>query len=159
MIAWCNAVVAGAFCSWPKQERKLVNIKRVVIFADGASRGNPGSAAIGVTIKDKRGKLITFISQRIGRATNNQAEYRAIIAALEEATKLGAKQVEIKTDSELVVKQINGEYRVKKATLKPLYQQVKQRLGSLEGFTITHIPRQQNTEADNLANKALNGHS
>ena len=135
-----------------------MNIKKVVIFADGASRGNPGSAAIGVTIKDKRGKLITFISQRIGRATNNQAEYRAIIAALEETVRLGVKQADIKMDSELVVKQINGEYRVKKATLKPLYQQVKQRLGLLEGFIITHIPRQQNTEADNLANKALNGY-
>ena len=136
-----------------------MRLKQVVIYADGASRGNPGSAAIGVTIKDKRGKLITFISQRIGRATNNQAEYRAIIAALEEAIRLGVKQVEIKTDSELVVKQINGEYRVKKVTLKPLYQQVKQLQGSLEGFTITHIPRQQNTEADKLANKALNGYS
>ena len=130
-------------------------MKKAVIFADGASRGNPGPAAIGVTIKDKRGKLITFISQRIGRATNNQAEYRAIIAALEEAIRLGVKQVDIKTDSELVVKQINGEYRVKKATLKPLYQQVKQLQGSLEGFTITHILRQQNIEADKLANKAL----
>ncbi len=130
-------------------------MKKAVIYADGASRGNPGPAAIGVTIKDKRGKLITFISQRIGRATNNQAEYRAIIAALEEAIRLGAKQVDIKMDSELVVKQINGEYRVKKATLKPLYQQVKQLQGSLEGFTITHILRQQNIEADKLANKAL----
>ncbi len=136
-----------------------MRLKKAVIYADGASRGNPGPAAIGVTIKEKKGKLITFISQRIGRATNNQAEYRAIIAALEEAIRLGVKQVEIKTDSELVVKQINGEYRVKKATLKPLYQQVKQLLGSLEGFTITHIPRQQNTEADNLANKALNDYS
>ncbi len=138
-----------------KEER----LKRAVIHADGASRGNPGPAAIGVTIKDKRGKLITFISQRIGKTTNNQAEYRAIIAALEEATRLGARQVDMKMDSELVVKQINGEYRVKKATLKLLYQQVKQLLGSLEGFTITHIPRHQNTEADNLANKALNGYS
>ncbi len=136
-----------------------MRLKRVVIYADGASRGNPGPAAIGVTIKDKGGKLITFISQCIGRATNNQAEYRAIIAALEEATRLGAKQVDIKMDSELVVKQINGEYRVKKATLKPLYQQVKQQQGLLEGFTITHIPRQQNIEADKLANKALNGYS
>ena len=134
-------------------------MKRVVIFTDGAAEPNPGPAAIGVTIKDKRGKLITLISQRIGRATNNQAEYRAIIAALEEAVRLGVKQVDIKMDSELVVKQINGEYRVKKATLKPLYQQVKQLQGSLEGFTITHIPRRQNTEADNLANKALNGYS
>ncbi len=132
-----------------------MRLKKAVIYADGASRGNPGPAAIGVTIKDKRGKLITLISQRIGRATNNQAEYRAIIAALEEAVRLGVKQVDIKMDSELVVKQISGEYRVKKATLKPLYQQVKQLQGLLEGFTITHIPRQQNTEADKLANRAL----
>ncbi len=132
-----------------------MRLKKAVIFADGASRGNPGPAAIGVTIKDKRGKLITFISQRIGRATNNQAEYRAIIAALEEAIRLGVKQVDIKTDSELVVKQISGQYRVKKATLKPLYQQVKQLQGLLKSFTITHILRQQNIEADKLANKAL----
>jgi len=102
---------------------------------------------------------LSSVSQRIGWATNNQAEYRAIVAALEEASRLGAKQVEIRMDSELIVKQINGEYRVKKATLKPLYQQVKQQQGSLEGFTITHILRQQNIEADNLANKALNGYS
>jgi len=131
----------------------------VVIYADGASRGNPGPAAIGAVIKDERGRLIASISQRIGKATNNQAEYRAIITALEEADRLGARQVDIKMDSELVVRQINGEYRVKKATLKPLYQQVKQRQGLLEGFTITHILRQQNIEADKLANKALNGYS
>ncbi|MBA7480799.1 Bifunctional protein [subsurface metagenome] len=134
-------------------------MKRVVIYADGASRGNPGPAAIGAVIKDERGRLIASISQRIGKATNNQAEYRAIITALEEADRLGARQVDIKMDSELVVRQINGEYRVKKATLKPLYQQVKQRQGLLEGFTITHILRQQNIEADKLANKALNGYS
>ena len=132
-----------------------MRLKKAVIFADGASRGNPGPAAIGVTIKDERGELITFISRRIGKTTNNQAEYRAIIAALEEAVRLGAKQVDIKMDSELVVKQINGEYRVKKATLKPLYQQVKQLQGLLRDFTVTHIPRQQNSEADKLANKAL----
>ncbi len=136
-----------------------MSLNKAVIFADGASRGNPGPAAIGVTIKDKRGKLITLISQRIGRATNNQAEYRAIIAALEESVRLGVKQVDIKMDSELVVKQISGEYRVKKATLKPLYQQVKQLQGQLKGFTITHILRQQNIEADKLANKALNDYS
>jgi ribonuclease HI len=133
----------------------VVNIKRVVIFTDGAAEPNPGPAAIGAIIKDKQGRLITTIARSIGRATNNQAEYKAIIAALEHAITLGANQVEIHSDSELVVRQINGEYRVKKATLKPLYQQVKQLLGLLEGFTITHIPRQQNTEADNLANKAL----
>ena len=128
--------------------------RKVVIHADGASQGNPGPAAIGATIKDEQGRLTT-ISQRIGRTTNNQAEYRAIIAALEKAVELGAKQVDIKLDSQLVVRQINGRYRVKNAALKPLYQQVKHLQSLLEGFTITHIPRQQNTEADNLANIAL----
>jgi len=130
-------------------------LKKVIIYADGASRGNPGQAAIGAVILDEQGRLIASVSRRIGRATNNQAEYRAIIAALEEAIRLGLRQVDIRLDSELVVKQINGEYRVKKVTLKPLCQQVKQLLGSLEGFTIAHIPRRQNMEADKLANKAL----
>ena len=132
-----------------------MKVKRVVIHSDGASQGNPGLAAIGATIKDEQGKLIARISQRIGRTTNNQAEYRAIIAALEEAARLGARQVELNSDSELVVRQIKGEYRVRKATLKPLYQQVKQLQSCLESFTINYIPRQQNTEADRLANKAL----
>jgi len=130
-------------------------LKKVIIYADGASRGNPGQAAIGAVILDEQGRLIASVSRRIGRATNNQAEYGAVITALEEAVRLGSRQVDIRLDSELVVKQINGEYRVKKATLKPLCQQVKQLLGSLEGFTVAHIPRRQNMEADKLANKAL----
>lgn len=129
--------------------------KRVVICTDGASLGNPGLAAVGATVKDEQGRLIARISQRIGQATNNQAEYRAIIAALEHAISLGVNRVEMRSDSELVVKQISGQYRVKKASLKPLYQKVKQLQDSLEGFSITHIPRQQNTEAHKLAHLAL----
>jgi ribonuclease HI len=132
-----------------------LSINKVIIYADGAARGNPGPAAIGVTIKDEPGRLIARISRRIGITTNNQAEYRAIIAALEKAISLGTRQVEVKSDSELVVKQINGQYKVKKITLRPLYQKVIQLIGSLEGFTISYIPRQQNAEADKLANKAL----
>ncbi len=128
---------------------------KLIIHADGASRGNPGPAAIGATIKDEQGRLIARISQRIGWTTNNQAEYKAIIAALQEAIRLGAKQVELNADSELVVRQIKGKYRVKNAALKPLYQQVKQLQDCLESFTINHIPRQQNREADRLANMAL----
>ncbi len=132
-----------------------MKIKRLVIFTDGASKGNPGPAAIGAIIKDEQGRLITTISQGIGRTTNNQAEYRAIIAALEKAIRLGASQVDMRSDSELVVRQIKGQYRVKNMMLKPLYQQVKQLQSRLESFTITHIPRQQNEEADRLANIAL----
>ena len=128
---------------------------KVIIHTDGVSKNNPGQAAIGATIKDERGQLIASVSRRIGWATNNQAEYRAIIAALEKAIDLGARQVELNSDSELVVRQINGQYRVKKAALKPLYQQVKELQGRLEGFTIRSIPRQQNKEADKLANRAL----
>lgn len=130
-------------------------IRKLVIHSDGASRGNPGLAAIGATIKDERGRLVAAISQGIGRATNNQAEYRAIIAALEKAIQVGAHQVELKLDSELVAKQISGHYRVKNVSLKSLFQQVKRLLDSLEGYTIEYIPRQQNKEADKLANDAL----
>ena len=132
-----------------------MNPKRVVIYSDGASAGNPGLAAIGAVLKDGQGRSLARISQRIGEATNNQAEYRAVIAALEKAIALGAEEVDIKSDSELVVKQISGRYRVKKATLRPLYQRVVQLAGSLAAFSITHIPRQQNREADRLANRAL----
>ena len=132
-----------------------MNKKKAIIHSDGAARGNPGPAAIGATIKDEQGKLITSISQRIGNTTNNQAEYRAIIAALEKAVSLDITHVEVNSDSELVVRQIKGSYRVKKAELKPLHQRVKQLQNSLEGFTITHVPREQNVEADKLANRAL----
>ena len=128
---------------------------KLIIYADGASRGNPGPAAIGATIKDEQGKLIARISKRIGWTTNNQAEYQAILAALEKAVSLGASQVDISMDSLLVVKQLQGEYRVKNAALKPLYQQAKQQQNLIKEFVIRHIPRQLNKEADALANAAL----
>ena len=132
-----------------------MSVNKVIIYTDGAARGNPGPAAIGATLKDEKGDLITQISRRIGITTNNQAEYQAIITALEKAISLGAKYVELNSDSELVVKQLNGRYKVKKAALRLLYQKVIQLIGSLEDFQIAYIPRQQNAEADALANKAL----
>ena len=129
--------------------------KKVIIWIDGASQGNPGPAAIGAVIRNERGKLHSLLSECIGETTNNRAEYMALITALKKALSLGARYAEVKSDSELLVRQINGKYRVKKAELKPLYEQVKHLQGFLRGFTITHIPRTQNTEADALANKAL----
>jgi len=129
--------------------------EKVTIFTDGTSKNNPGPSAIGAVIQDQQGETIARISQGIGHSTNNQAEYKAVIAALEEAIRLGARQVNLNSDSELVVRQLKGKYRVKKAALKPLYQQVKQLQSRLESFTINHIPREQNREADNLANAAL----
>ncbi len=136
-----------------------MKVNRVIINADGASRGNPGPAAVGVTIKDEQGRLIASISRRIGRATNNQAEYRALIAALEKATSLGVKEANIYLDSELVVKQINGKYRVRNPALKPLYHQAKKLQGLLRGSVVNHIPRHENSEADSLANIALRAYS
>jgi ribonuclease HI len=130
-------------------------VSRLVINSDGVSRGNPGQAAIGVIIKDERGWLIASISQRIGWATNNQAEYRAIIAALEKALALNAGQVELNSDSELVVRQIKGQYRVRKKELRPLYERAKELESRLADFSIKHVPREQNWEADKLANAAL----
>jgi len=132
-----------------------LNVSRVIINADGASRGNPGPAAIGATIKDENGNILARISRHIGITTNNQAEYRAIITALEKAVNLGAKQVVLKSDSELVVKQINGRYKIKNAALRPLYQRVVRLAGRLEDLQVSYIPRTRNTEADALANKAL----
>lgn len=131
-----------------------MKVEKVIIHADGASRGNPGPAAIGATIEDEAGQRLASISQRIGRATSNQAEYRALIAALKEAIKLGTSEADIYLDSELVVRQVNGKYRVKNTALKPLYQEVKRLQGLLRGSVVTHVPRQQNTEADKLANNA-----
>ncbi len=132
-----------------------MNAKSIVIWVDGAARGNPGPAAIGAVIKDEHGATLARISQRIGKTTNNQAEYRALIAALEKAVQLGARRVSVYSDSELVVRQITGRYRVKKAELKPLFQKVTQLQSRLESFSIGHIPRRQNTEADRLTNAAL----
>ncbi len=132
-----------------------MSILKVIINADGAARGNPGPAAIGVTIKDHKGNLVASISRRIGKATNNQAEYRAIIAGLEKAVKIGAREIEVLTDSELIVKQINGKYRVKNTSLRILYEEVVKLIGSLERFTIRHVPRTRSTEVDSLANRAL----
>jgi len=132
-----------------------LNVNKVVINTDGAARGNPGPAAIGATIKNETGNLIARISRRIGVTTNNQAEYRAIITALEKAVNLGAKHVTVQSDSELVVQQINGRYKIKNTALRPLYQKVVQLAGSLESVKVSHVPRAQNAEADALANKAL----
>ena len=132
-----------------------MKIDKAVVYTDGASRGNPGPAAIGAVIKDGQGRVLARISRRIGRTTNNQAEYQAIVAALEKALGLGAATVEVKSDSELAVRQINGRYRVKNTGLRPLHQRVGELRSLFQGFSIASIPRRQNVEADRLSNAAL----
>jgi ribonuclease HI len=134
-----------------------LSIDKVFINVDGAARGNPGPAAIGAVIRDRTGHVVARVSQYIDITTNNQAEYQAIIIAIEKAIDAGARSISLKSDSELVVNQINGRYKVKNTTLRPLYQKVVQLAGSLESFSVSYVPREQNTEADALANKALDG--
>ena len=128
----------------------------VRLYTDGAARGNPGPASIGVALLDGRGKVLREIGERLGRTTNNVAEYRALLRGLEEARALGADEVHIFMDSELVVRQILGEYRVKDEKLRPLSAEAQTRLRAFRAFTISHIPREQNKRADRLANRALN---
>jgi dinuclear metal center YbgI/SA1388 family protein len=128
---------------------------RLRIWIDGGSRGNPGPSAIGVVIEDGEGRVVEEISRAIGVETNNVAEYRALLAGLEAAAKLGARDVDVASDSELLVKQMRGEYKVKNAGLKPLQAEARQRAGSFASFLIRHVEREQNARADALVNKAL----
>ncbi len=128
---------------------------QATLYADGASRGNPGPAAAGGLILDKDQNPLAEISKYLGETTNNVAEYQSLIFGLEEAIKLGVSQLEVKMDSQLVVKQMLGEYRVKQAHLIPLHQKGKKLSGQFKQFSIVYIPRAQNHEADRLANLAL----
>lgn len=130
-----------------------MSAKRLIIYTDGASRGNPGPSAIGVVIRDEQGIVIAKISEAIGRTTNNRAEYFALIAGLEEALRLGAERVDLRMDSELIVRQLTGKYRSKE--LKALYKQTHQLLLKFKSYSIQHIPRERNKEADALTRHAL----
>jgi dinuclear metal center YbgI/SA1388 family protein len=128
---------------------------RLRLHVDGGSRGNPGPGAIGVVLEDSDGRVIEEFGRTIGICTNNVAEYRALLAGLELAAKAGAEELEILADSELLVKQLRGEYKVKNEGLKPLHDDAKERLRGFRRTAIRHVPRAQNAEADRLVNKAL----
>jgi ribonuclease HI len=128
-----------------------------ITYSDGASRGNPGPASIGAVVIDPRGKVRHEVSERLGATTNNVAEYRGLIAALEAALALGARRVEARLDSELLVRQAIGRYRVKNPGLVPLHNRVLDLRGRFDEVVFRHVPRAQNKRADALANQALDG--
>jgi ribonuclease HI len=134
----------------------LASDERVfVAYADGASRGNPGPSAVGVVIYNGEGLEVHRESRRVGHGTNNEAEYRAAIAALEAAIGLGAERVELRMDSELVVRQLTGRYRVRNPRLKPLHGRLLDLRARLESVAFRNVPRTGNRLADMLANQAL----
>ncbi len=125
------------------------------LFTDGGARGNPGPAATGVFIFDEKDALITFEGEYLGKATNNEAEYKALILGLENANKFGIKEIDCYLDSELVVKQLNGEYKVKQEHLKILKEQVQDLVFLFEKIAIHHVPREENKHADKMVNIIL----
>ena len=127
----------------------------ITLEFDGGSRGNPGPAGIGVVLRAQDGTPIITLGRFIGRATNNVAEYNALVTALEQARSLGAKRIQIRGDSELIIKQIKGEYRVKHPDLKPLYDEAVSLLRGFDAYTIDHNFRHKNELADRLANLAM----
>ncbi len=129
-------------------------MKELEIYIDGASKGNPGPSAIGVIICQE-GNVIKNISSSIGRATNNVAEYTALIYALEEALIMRADSVKINTDSQLLACQLNGEYKVKNPHIRELYNKATRLISALKEFNIRNIPREENVGADKLASKAI----
>lgn len=127
----------------------------LIAHTDGGARGNPGPAGYGVVIHDSTGKKLAGLSQYLGRQTNNFAEYQALIASLEYAIAHGHKALKVISDSELVVRQVKGIYRVKEPTLRDLHARVKDLISQLEWFRIEHVLRGHNREADRLANEAM----
>jgi ribonuclease HI len=128
---------------------------KLVVHVDGGARGNPGPAAIGVVVSAADGGLVEELGEPIGETTNNVAEYRALLRGLERARALGAEEVEVVGDSELVAKQINGQYKVKHAGLKPLHTEALQALAGFDRWRVRTVPRAQNAAADALVNAAL----
>lgn len=128
---------------------------RLTVHVDGGARGNPGPAAIAAVISDDDGEVIHEASETIGRATNNVAEYRALLLGIERAKLLGATEIDVVGDSELIVKQVRGEYKVKDAGLRPLHSAAQKALGEFAEWSLRHVKRERNADADALVNQAL----
>jgi ribonuclease HI len=128
--------------------------RKLRIYVDGCSRGNPGSAGIGYLIFDEDGRLLSKKWKHVGVRTNNEAEYLAAIEALREALSLRASEIELLSDSELLIKQVRGEYAVRSSRLAPLHEELMRLVGSFEKFAAMHVERDENREADRLAKLA-----
>lgn len=131
--------------------------RKLVLHVDGGARGNPGPAAIGIVVSDPDGNVVEQIAETIGPATNNVAEYRALLRGLERAAALGAREVDVINDSELVSKQLTGDYRVKHPAMKPLHAEATAALQDFDSWSVRSVPRSQNAGADALVNAALDG--
>lgn len=140
---------------WPTDPPVQPPTDAITAFCDGGARGNPGPSGFGVYIEDERGQRLAELSEYLGIRTNNFAEYSGLLAALEFALRYDHPRLRVISDSELMVKQIKGQYKVKSPDLRPLYEEAKRRIAGLESFHIQHVLRNKNKEADRLANQAM----
>jgi ribonuclease HI len=147
----------ASFLSWPRTRFLSIPELKVVLHVDGGARGNPGPAAIGVVISTSDGQVVDELGETIGVATNNVAEYRGLLRGLERARELGATEVEIVNDSELVARQLTGAYKVKHPAMKPLHAEAMAALTAFDGWSVRSVPRAENARADELVNAALDG--
>ena len=139
----------------PLRKKERISELFFNLYTDGACRGNPGAGGAGIVLTDERGNTVSAVKHFLGHCTNNVAEYRALIHGLDEALNRRCKQLRIHLDSELLVNQIRGSYRVKNAGLLPLMQEVRGRLARLDAWTVEHVYRDRNQLADALANEAI----
>lgn len=149
---------SGSGQLWPEDPTKKASAQDeavITAYCDGGSRGNPGPAGYGVHLEDAKGATVGDLSEFVGRKTNNFAEYSGLLAALVFALDHGYRRLRVVSDSELMVKQIKGQYRVNSPDLRPLYEEAKRRIGQLDFFQIQHVLREKNRHADRLANEAM----
>ncbi len=128
---------------------------RAILWTDGAARGNPGPAGIGVVLKTPEGEILATEAEFVGHTTNNVAEYRALLRGLERALECGVRHLEVRADSELLIRQLLGQYRVKSEGLRPLFQKASELLRRFASTRLVHVRRELNTEADRLANEGI----
>jgi ribonuclease HI len=129
--------------------------RAVRVYSDGAARGNPGPAGAGAVLTDAAGNVIARLGRYLGRQTNNVAEYEGLLLGLKQARELGFREVEVRADSQLLIRQLKGEYAVRHAGLKPLHAEVLRLLRSFDRFDLRHVPREENSLADEMSNRAI----
>ena len=137
------------------QQALPLGSKAVRVYSDGAARGNPGPAGAGAVITDLRGNVLKKRGRFLGVTTNNVAEYKGLLLGLEAAKELGAREVKVRADSQLLIRQLNGKYQVRHAGLKPLHAEALRMLGTFEKSDLEHIPREENALADEMSNRAI----
>jgi ribonuclease HI len=130
-------------------------LTRVVVYSDGAARGNPGPAGAGAVVKSTDGAIVARLGKFLGVQTNNVAEYQGVLLGLTKALQLGAREVAVRADSLLVINQLKGEWKIKNEGLRPLYDDAKQLLRRFDRVVLQHVPREQNSDADEMSNRAI----